>query len=202
MFVMVNGEQRLKIVDFGVSTYIDYGDFEDFSKQNYQYIDDGSQGKSVGTPSYMSPEQCVGAPPSPLMDIYAIGCTFFHLVTGRTPYQGSNAAVVMMKHLQEPPPTFAGVAEVSTGSSYLLKRCMAKNPRDRFASYQQLVAAATSALHSLSTRIPRPGMAKLVGAPTPTETPVVLPPIPGPTTTAIQPQVPVPESRTWKHPGS
>ena len=201
MFALNNGEQRLKIVDFGVSTYIDYGDFEDFSKRDYQYIDDGSQGKSVGTPSYMSPEQCVGAPPSPLMDIYAIGCTFFHLITGRTPYQGPNAAMVMIKHIQEPPPTFAGLAEVSNGSQYLLKRCMAKNPRDRFANYQQIVAAVNSALYSLSTRIRRPSSALIAVPPTTAtaEIPVELPPLPAPFTNVVQPQ---PGTRTWRRPGT
>ena len=200
MFTILDGEQRLKIVDFGVSTYIDYGDFEDFSKRDYQYIDDGSQGKTVGTPSYMSPEQCVGAPPSPLMDIYAIGCTFFHLITGRTPYQGANAAIVMMKHLQDPPPTFAGLAEVSTGSSYLLKRCLAKNPRDRFANYQQIIAAVNSALFSMSTRIRRPGTPGLPGATD--EAPMVLPPGAAESTPANPPQVSIPETRVWRRPGT
>jgi hypothetical protein len=149
-----DGEQ-LKLIDFGVSTYIDYGDFEDFSAREYHYIDDDSKGKAIGTPAYMSPEQCVGAPPSPLMDIYAIGCTFFHLLTGRTPYQAPNAAMMLMAHLQEAPPTFDGLVDVSPGSVYLLKRCLAKNPRDRFKNYRQVIEAVNSARFSLSTRIRR-----------------------------------------------
>ena len=151
------GEQTLKIIDFGVSTYIDYGDFEDFSDREYRYIDDDSQGKAVGTPAYMSPEQCVGQPPSPMMDMYAIGCTFFHLMTGRTPYLAPNATAMMMKHLQEPPPTFDGLLEVSPGTTYLLKRCLAKNPRDRFQNYKQVVAAVNAAKFSMTSRIKRQG---------------------------------------------
>ena len=181
MFTLADGEQRVKIVDFGVSTYIDYGDFEDFSDREYKYIDDDSQGKAVGTPAYMSPEQCVGAPPSPLMDIYAIGCTFFHLIAGRTPYQAPNTPMMMMKHLQEAPPTFDGVAEVSNGASYLLKRLMAKNPRDRFKNYEQIIAAVQSAAFTSSTtRIRRP---------------VVPPAVPAVPTT-------VPGSGTWRRPGT
>ncbi len=155
MFTTIEGRQRVKIIDFGVSTYIDYGDFEDFSEREYRYIDDDSQGKAVGTPAFMSPEQCVGAPPSPLMDIYAIGCVFFQLIAGRTPYKAPNAAMMMMKHLKDAPPTFDGVAEVSSGANYLLKRCMAKHPKDRFRNYQQVIAAVSSAQFSLSTRIRR-----------------------------------------------
>ena len=147
----------LKIVDFGVSTYIDYGDFEDFSEREYHYIDDDSRGRAVGTPAYMSPEQCVGAPPTPLMDVYAIGCTFFQLITGRTPYLAPSSSAMMMKHMQDAPPEFTGFADVSGGSHYLLKRLMAKNPRDRFRNFRQIVAAVDSARFSLTTRIRLPG---------------------------------------------
>ncbi len=167
MLSRVNGESQIKIVDFGISTYIDYGDFEDFSSRSYHYIEDDSQGRAVGTPAYMSPEQCVGAPPSPFMDIYAIGCTFFHLVTGRTPYLAPNSAMMMISHMQEPPPTFEGLAEVSKGAHYVLKRCLAKNPRDRFQNYLQIVDAAKSAyLLTPTTRIFRPGsLSETPGAP-------------------------------------
>jgi serine/threonine protein kinase len=148
-------QHLLKIVDFGISTYIDFGDFEDFSSRKYHYIDDGSQGKAIGTPAYMSPEQCLGEPPSPLMDIYAIGCTFFHLITGQTPYQAPNSGAVMMKHLHAPLPVFDGLADVSSGSAYLLKRCLAKNPRERFKNYKQLEAAVTSAYYSMTTKVRR-----------------------------------------------
>ena len=151
------GTQGLKIIDFGVSTYIDYGDFEDFSERQYIYIDDDSTGKAVGTPAYMSPEQCSGQPPSPLMDIYAIGCTFFHLISGRTPYQAPNTAAMMMKHLQDPQPVFDTTLEVSSGAAYLLKRCMAKNPVDRFKNYKQLISAVASAKFSLTARVKRQG---------------------------------------------
>ena len=147
--------QALKIIDFGVSTYINYGDFEDFSQQEYQYIDDGSQGKAVGTPAYMSPEQCMGSPPSPSMDIYAIGCTFFQFITGRLPFSAPTTAVMMMKHLQEAPPVFDPAFEVTSGSAYILARCLAKNPKDRFKNYQQFEEAIKSALFNVTTRLKR-----------------------------------------------
>ena len=145
MFTYINGEQQVKIVDFGISTYIDYGDFEDFSARTYQYIDDDAQGRAVGTPAYMSPEQCRGEPPSPFMDIYSIGCTFFHLVTGQTPYQAPNAAMMMIRHMQDEPPNLDGLTDLSKGTQYLLKRCLAKNPTDRFQNYLQMLDAAKSA---------------------------------------------------------
>ena len=157
MLTKVDGHHRLKIVDFGVSTYIDFGDFEDFSAREYRYIDDDSQGKAVGTPAYMSPEQCLGQPPSPMMDIYAIGCVYFQLITGRTPYQAGNPGMMMMKHLQDPPPVFAGLADVSSGSDYLLKRCLAKKPKDRFQNYKKLEGAVTSAMHTLTHKLKRQG---------------------------------------------
>jgi serine/threonine protein kinase len=145
MFTYINGEAQLKIVDFGISTYIDYGDFEDFSSRTYHYIDDDAQGRAVGTPAYMSPEQCRGAPPSPMMDIYSIGCTFFNLVTGRTPYQAPNSAMMMIHHMHDEAPTFDERDHISKSSQYLLKRCLAKDPNERFANYVELLEAAKSA---------------------------------------------------------
>jgi serine/threonine protein kinase len=145
MFTYLNGEAQLKIVDFGISTYIDYGDFEDFSSRTYQYIDDDTQGRAVGTPAYMSPEQCRGAPPSPLMDIYSIGCTFFNLVTGRTPYQAPNSAMMMIHHMHDEAPTFEERDHISKSSQYLLKRCLAKDPQERFSNYLEMLEAAKAA---------------------------------------------------------
>jgi len=93
----------------------------------------------------MSPEQCRGEPPSPFMDIYSIGCTFFHLVTGQTPYQAPNAAMMMIRHMQDEPPNLDGLTDLSKGTQYLLKRCLAKNPTDRFQNYLQMLDAAKSA---------------------------------------------------------
>ncbi len=145
----------LRIIDFGVSTYINYGDFEDFSNREYRYIDDDSLGKSVGTPAYMSPEQCIGAPPSPTMDIYAIGCTFYQLITGRTPFKARNSGHMMMKHLHDPPPLFDNALQVTSGSAYLLARCLAKKSEERFRNYKQLEDAIKAAIYSMTTKIKR-----------------------------------------------
>ena len=155
LMVSRSDAEQFKIVDFGLSTYIDYGDYEDFSNRVYKYVDDDSEGKSVGTPAYMSPEQCLGKPAAPPMDIYAIGCTVFHLMTGHTPYQAPTAGAMMMKHLHDPPPVIEDLVEVSAGTAYLLKRCLAKDPGDRFKSYAQLAAACDSAAYTATTRVRR-----------------------------------------------
>ena len=64
---------------------------------------------------------------------------------------------MMMKHLQDPLPVFDSALEVSTGTAYLLKRCLAKNPSDRFKNYKQLISAVASAKFSMTARIKRQG---------------------------------------------
>ena len=59
---------------------------------------------SVGTPSYMSPEQLRGADPAPAADLYSLGCTVFQLLTGRLPFEGGTEFEVAEAHLHRLPP--------------------------------------------------------------------------------------------------
>jgi hypothetical protein len=67
-------------------------------------------GASMGTPHYVSPEQAQGRKDVDLRaDIYSLGCTLYHLVSGQTPFTGENALAVMMLHVTTPPPDIRGV---------------------------------------------------------------------------------------------
>jgi serine/threonine-protein kinase len=90
-------------------------------------------GDSVGTPNYISPEQARGESNIDIRsDIYSLGATVFHMVTGRPPFAGS-AAVVMTKHISEEAPVASEVApEVSASLSRIIRFMMAKSPADRY----------------------------------------------------------------------
>ena len=150
--VAEDGSPLVRIIDFGVSIYIDYGDWDDYTDRTYTYIDDGNEGRTVGTPAYMSPEQVLGGPPSPLMDIYSIGVIFFQLITGKLPFSSQNSAGMMMKHLHETPPNFDDLGHVSIGSKYMIKRFLAKKPEQRFKNYAQIITAVDSALSGSALR--------------------------------------------------
>jgi serine/threonine protein kinase len=94
-----------------------------------------------GTMAYMAPEQAVGSDRLDFRsDIYALGATFFHTVTGRLPFPGRSWQEVMMKHARtpiEPPHTL--VPELGQACSAVISRMMAKDPADRYPDYAALI---------------------------------------------------------------
>jgi serine/threonine protein kinase len=98
------------------------------------------RGRSIGTPFYMSPEQIVGNRVDFRADIYSLGATLYHLVTGRMPFVGSTEKEVMEKHLREPlvPPDHIR-PELSNGLGEVVEKMMAKDPANRYASTRDLL---------------------------------------------------------------
>ena len=96
---------------------------------------------ALGTPAYMSPEQCRDATTvDHRADIYSLGCTLYVLVTGRPPFEGTTAVEVMSKHAYEPivPPERI-VARVPAELSSVILRMMAKEAADRFPDMGEVV---------------------------------------------------------------
>jgi hypothetical protein len=96
---------------------------------------------ALGTPAYMSPEQCRDAATVDLRaDIYSLGCTLYVLVTGRPPFDGTTAVELMSKHAYDPlvPPEQI-VSRVPKELSAVIQRMMAKDPGDRFQDMSEVV---------------------------------------------------------------
>lgn len=91
-------------------------------------------GAALGTPHYMSPEQARGDKNMDgRTDIYSLGATLYHLVTGTTPFHGSSPAVIMMKHLNELLPNPQDVREgIPDGVANIIRKMMAKDSNDRY----------------------------------------------------------------------
>jgi eukaryotic-like serine/threonine-protein kinase len=99
-------------------------------------------GRAYGTPYYISPEQIRGEVNIDFRaDVYSLGATFYHMVTGKLPFEGSTPAAVMHKHLKEPlvPPDHI-IPSLSTGVGEVIERMMAKRPEDRYTSMRDLIA--------------------------------------------------------------
>lgn len=98
-------------------------------------------GKAYGTPYYISPEQIRGELDIDFRaDIYSLGATLYHMVTGRVPFEGSTPAAVMHKHLKEPltPPDHINTS-LSAGLGEVVEVMMAKDRRYRYSSTTDLL---------------------------------------------------------------
>jgi serine/threonine protein kinase len=103
---------------------------------------DGSQREAFGTPAYVSPEQITRSKTDQRTDIYSLGATLFHLMTGHTPFEGSTVEDIVWAHLEKPfPIEVAQKANLPVGWIHLLKKMMERSPDDRFADYRELRAA-------------------------------------------------------------
>ena len=120
--LMLTSRGEVKVVDLGIAKRLD----EDQSITQ--------TGHSMGTPHYISPEQIRGQKDiDARADIYSLGATLYHLVTGHTPYQGASGAVVMSMHLVEPLPDPLQYAPgLSEGFCRVLRKMMAKERQERY----------------------------------------------------------------------
>jgi eukaryotic-like serine/threonine-protein kinase len=129
----VAGGERAKILDFGIAMRLGDRTVE-------------QESGVLGTPWFMSPEQCRGAKDlDQRSDIYALGCVLFSLVTGRAPFEAATPDVVMAMHVREPTPVPSRHAMgIPAAIDQLVLRCMAKAPEQRFTAAE--LAGAIDAL--------------------------------------------------------
>ncbi len=121
-----NESYLIKIIDFGLakSTVADEGG----TKLT-------QTGALIGTPSYMSPEQCRAEPTDARSDIYAIGCIFHEMITGAVPFKSSSIIETIVRQVNEPAPSLQNDALTPQLNNYLdaiIQRCLAKEPAARY----------------------------------------------------------------------
>jgi len=128
--IMINTEGVVKLADMGLA------------RETSDMISAKSeQGKAFGTPYYIAPEQIRGKlDVDGRADIYALGATFYHMVTGRVPFEGDTPSDVMRKHLKEPltPPDHFN-ASLSGDVAEVIEVMMAKKTRDRYNNAEEVL---------------------------------------------------------------
>ena len=125
--LLVHEDGRLLLSDFGLAHLMEQGAIE------------GSTSLQFGTPSYMAPEHLQGQPER-RSDIYALGIILYQMLAGRVPFEGSNAAAIMLKHLTEPPPPLRALRPDLPVLDGVLARALAKRADDRYQSAGALLA--------------------------------------------------------------
>jgi eukaryotic-like serine/threonine-protein kinase len=98
-----------------------------------------TQGTVLGTPAYAAPEQLRGEELTVAADLYSVGATLFHLLTGRPPFQAEDVVQLIGQVLDKTPPSPAALRpEIPSELARVVQRCMAKDPKHRFQTYAEL----------------------------------------------------------------
>jgi len=110
----------------------------------------GSPYESASTPPYMSPEQVLGQAVDHRLDIYALGVVLFEILSGTLPYTGDTVAAIQYQIAHQPVPEIRERAkQVPRPVARVIRRAMAKDPNDRYASASELARAFRSAVHAI-----------------------------------------------------
>ena len=114
---------------------------DDFELESVRVVDFGlaklladagtSSGAVVGTPFYMSPEQCLGEPLDTRSDVYSLGAMFYEMLSGQQPFGAETVSGVINRHLSEPPAPFHESLGIPRRVSIGIMHALAKDPDDR-----------------------------------------------------------------------
>lgn len=132
--VLIGDDGSVKVTDFGVV---------------HVELDSGltTAGMTVGTATYMAPEQAQGSPVTPAADVYAVGVMLYEMVSGRVPFSAATSMAVMLAHIQQqphPPEAPAGMERLPDGVVAVIRQAMSKDPDSRFRSASAMESALAS----------------------------------------------------------
>ncbi|MFO0695489.1 MAG: serine/threonine-protein kinase [Polyangiales bacterium] len=132
-----DGNYLAKLLDFGLVKFTDDQKWGSAKKLTMQ-------GSVFGTPAYMAPEQCVGAPADARTDVYSAGCILFELLTGEWPFMEESQMGMFQAHLTRTPPTLTATRDdlaFRPELEQLLATSLQKKPQDRFPDARAMLAA-------------------------------------------------------------
>ena len=130
----------VKLVDFGIAKLREGGGGRSTTRV----------GMLVGTPEYMSPEQCEGREVDARSDLYALGIIAFRLATGRLPFQTPSVTAMLLAQIQQQPPRPSSIeASVDPRLEQAILKALAKTPEERFQSARAFGAALHAVLEDV-----------------------------------------------------
>ena len=134
--ILFNADHEPKLIDFGLARKAD--------------VEHEVEDVTWGTPYYVAPEKIKREPETFLSDMYSLGATLYHAMTGHVPFEAPTVEEVITAQVQTPltPPNLV-VPEITQPTSDALVKAMAKNPAERFLSYDEFIMALTAARSQL-----------------------------------------------------
>ena len=147
----------IKVLDFGIAKVMAGDDPDDDLTQ---------QGRIVGTPRYMAPEQVLGLTVDHRADIYSLGCILYQMLTGKPPFDDSSTAMLMMKHAHEQPSEFmyrmaqASAEVIPPGLEAVVMKALNKRPEARQQTVDMLRTALELVMPTTGSVYTPPEMAQ------------------------------------------
>ncbi|HEU0035469.1 MAG TPA: serine/threonine-protein kinase [Kofleriaceae bacterium] len=147
-----HGEPIVKVLDFGIATA---------SRNDHDHATLTRANMIVGSVSYMSPEQLRGAKVDARSDIWSLGVTLYELVSGRLPFPGDNFAAISIAIATE---KHVPLYEATPALAKIVDRCLAKDPKDRYATVLELAGALAPLAGVIAQTATRPTIRALPSA--------------------------------------
>ena len=133
--ILINDENNCLLTDFGLAKKVE-------ATENLTHT-----GSVLGTPTYMSPEQCADKPLDGRSDVYALGIILFEMATGHVPFKAETPLTLLAKHLYDPvPPPKSLNPHLSENLQLVILKALTKDPKDRYQTAGELVQALQKAL--------------------------------------------------------
>jgi serine/threonine protein kinase len=156
MLISTAGTDYAKVLDFGIAKIKEPDDGYDPGLTSPDLV--------IGTPQYMSPEQCSQSPDiDARSDIYSLGIIIYEMLVGHVPFTGESPTAIMLKHLQHASPSVLDErTDVPAAVDKVISRAMQKRPEERYNTVGELVEDLTIAsgmeLRTPSSEYPKPTM--------------------------------------------
>lgn len=156
MLQFIEGDRYVKLLDFGIAKVL--------AASGIAMQEVTATGEAIGSPLYMSPEQCRGKHVDARADIYSLGCVMYECFAGYPPFRGANAMQTINMHQNDPPPALSAIcrSDQDLQLASLIHKCILKNPDDRFQTAAELahhleeIANAGARVQALARPAPGP----------------------------------------------
>jgi serine/threonine protein kinase len=143
------GQRLVKLLDFGLAKIL--------PNAPVRSQDLTQNGIVVGSPIYMSPEQCIGSVIDARSDIYSLGCILYEMITGHPPFSSDSVNEVFLQHHHAPVPDFPlsrDASDIEKGLAAIAINCLQKEPADRYQSAEEMQSVlADLSKHSLIPKL-------------------------------------------------